>query len=402
MRWKELLLQKKGLVLEETSIYNWHKQIANYKNIDKQMERRFKPLLKHRHTLLSVYKSIDSKYKNLSREADRVFYDNYHEFMKRLYNLIENIKEEKDVLKIEEYQRSLFERITSFEEHSRKNVTVLKEYLEKKIIEIKEILKLLEDDLVDIAKAIEEYKISEIVKVKEQAHNILKIKDNIAKLERDKKELFAEISSLEEKKRNAMARIEHNKERIKNKTLLTIVDDVMKIEQEKTELIAKYRKLAFDIKRFFVKNVLKVSVDVRDKLSLLSRTAEDMLKSRAEELLALFENCKKQISDSIKPESKEIVKDIADIEKNILTDSKKINELEIALKNLKKEIIKDVNALNIYEQSQIIKTIEEGLQDIRLKIESIDNEIKGYKLHEMKEKLQKLVEQFGAVISWKE
>ena len=351
---------KKKPTLSQEQKQEWPKIIANYYAFEEKKASLEKKLNAHLQSLQQQTEQL-LKPETIAKIPERA-QDISEQHAKRIYE--ESLKLQKEGMQnlflLQDDIEKTLDELAGFTQKTNKNFSALKEYLQEELQLIKQTVQLSEDLLIKTAEQLEEGHYANILrlqKVLEEQENINTKKE---KYEKTINKYLTEKRHIEQKEQKHLVRIEEQKNLVRDEQAIIALSEVKEIEEENAAIAQKYSRLIFDTKHYILKNLLTINESLKQLFETIHKDPLYALEKHQETIIQEFKQLAQTLSSLEAQDNKNVISRLEEATKEVNEDLQTIQENTPRLHSIKKTIMNDIAAINIYEQEQfLIKTQEE-------------------------------------------
>ncbi len=383
------------LILSESEKHKWPQQIIEYNDLEKKHARFIKDfqkkldvLEKNAQNLLDENKlsEIPERAQNLSEQHAKTI----NEQVKKIVQITFT-----DVLSFQEETENSLEVMGKFREHTNKNISALKEFYETELRELSQAVQEVEDFLIKNSESLDS-ELSKILAVQEAIENFDEEKTKQLKYEKTLNSYLEKRDAVHQKKQKHLKRIEEQKPLVRKTASFEALEKLKTVEEEIHAILNKYSRLIFDTKHYFIKNNITLSQDTKELFSLLRKDPKGILLRDHKKLKEEFKELHEAITQL--ENNEKILSRVEEAAKKISEDVRKIESDEPQLHELKKQIMQDIAALNIYEQEQFLLRNKQEEAEIKERIEVISETLDELRVEQYQQELEEEVKRLDAII----
>lgn len=397
-------LEKVGLkkptpiVLSESTRKDWPSQLIEHHGLHKKHARFTKDLHKKIETLKSRAKELQDK-KKLEQVPERAQHLS-EQHAKTINDHAEKLTEAitfSDVLSFQEELEKALEKVGKFREHTGKNASALREYYEEELKGLATAVQELEDYLIQNGESLDT-QLTQILNIKNRIRKLEEEKTKQRKYEKTLNSYLEKRDTNEQNQQKHLKRIEEQKQLVRENSSLEALERIKEIENEIHDILSKYSRLIFDTKHYLLKNNLTPTQESREIFSQLKKDPKGIIRRDHKKLKQEFKELHETITQLEKDDNKNVTERLEKATKEISEDARKIESDEPQLHELKKQVMHDIAALNIYEQEQFLLRNAQEEAEIKERIEVISETLDELRVEQYQEELENTIKELGAIV----
>ena len=361
---------KKKPVLNTEEKNTWPTTIAQYQGLDKELEKLKKTYEQQLQALEAQAEQL-LKPETIALIPERA-QDISEQHAKRIYEEAQKLQGQEHFTKIfclqEDIEQAL-DHIAGFKQRTNKNFSALKEYLGEQLRQVRQTSQELEDLLIKKAETIEQAGFDDLLRLK----NVIKAQqDNQTKKDKYEKTINKYLTQkrhVEEKEQKHHARIQEQKNLLRDEKALDALKEVKALEEENAAIAQKYSRLVFDTKHYILKNLLTINDSLQQLFETIQKDPLYALNKHQETLQTEFKQLSQTLAQLEEEDTKDVTTRLEQASKQVNIDLQTTQENTPRLHKLKKVIMHDIAAINIYEQEQFLLKAQEEKAKIQEKID---------------------------------
>lgn len=393
--------KKRGpLILNESDYQNWATQFIEYNEIPRTISRVLKDVENAREEILRAADAFENEtfLENVPERAKNITEQHARYISEKARVLTDEIVITTDPLKVQDQLDISIERIQNFRDDTTKNESALREFLETELKTLAITIQELEDLLIRTGSSLDEQGYSTILQIAELSKKFSDERNKKRKYERTLNKYLEERNENEEKKEKHERRINEQQKMVRDATAVEALSKIKEIEEANLNLRDRYERLVFDTRHYLLKHALTMNSETKELFARLKKDPENVIAQEHETLKKEF----KELHESIKGLDKEDKKDVKGrldaAAQSVTQDAKKIKSDAPVLHELKKQVMHDIAALNIYEQEQFLFRNKQAAAEIREKIDFIGEELESIEEEDYHAELERLAKNLSAII----
>jgi hypothetical protein len=390
----------KELVLDGQAPTQWPQQLLEYRGIDEEFKTFTNRLNKHlEETRRSLLKFTNEDV--LASVPDRARTMNAlhgNEYVSQVNKLLATVQFN-DLFAFEKQQDVYFEANSAFKGSSSKNANVLKEFLHDELKVTQTHLQQIEDLIINFTKTLEEKGFPQIRKIQDINIKLQKMTELQEKYQKLLTSLEADKKRTVEKRMKLEEDIKLQHALVRNEESLAALDKIRKIDEELFKIAAQYASLCQDILAIYKKNSeLECAPPVKKLLEALPKDPLAFISTNAETVKQTFDAILAQFEEERPGNVKSVVERLSRLSQAVEQDARKIQTSAPDERALKKEMMKDIAALNIYDKTQFLMRAQAEEDAITHKLSYLQAEMDPNKKIELQREIRDIARSFGALI----
>jgi len=308
-----------------------------------------------------------------------------------------------DLWHFEAEQSVFFEAMSGHKDLVAKNISVLKEFMSDELKSTQQQLQELEDLVINCSKQLDEKKFPVARKVKELIERLSQIDGKREKYQKLLTSLEQDLKRTKEKYQDIEQAINDQIGLIRNQESLQALDRLGKIETELHSIHTKYTNVANDIKLLCKKNPsLRLDNTARLTIEELHKQASHFLMAHPDEIATSFATIIEQLEEERVNGAKQIIEQLAVLGPAAAADARTLQTATPDLRQLKRSVIKDVAALQVYDKRQFLLRAKTEQESIEGKIAFLTKELDPSKKTEIERELKDTASQIGVTVQLQE
>jgi hypothetical protein len=394
----------KELVLDDNAPVHWPQKLLEHRNLDDE----FKAFVNHLNKLTEETRRSLQKFTNedvLASIPDRARTMNAlhgNEYVSQVNKLLATIQFS-DIFTFEKQQDSYFEANSAFKSSSTKHANVLKEFLHDELKTTQTHLQQIEDTIINFTKVLEEKGFPQIKKIQEINLRLQKMTELQDKYQKLLESLEIDRKRTNEKRVKIEEDIKEQQTLVRNEESLHALEKIRKIDEELFKIAAQYASLCEDVLAIYKKNSsLELQVPVKKMLEVLPKDPLAFINTNAEVIKQTFEGIVTQFEEERPGNVKSVVERLSRLSQTVEQDARKIQTAAPDQRALKKEMMKDIAALNIYDKMQFLLRAQAEEDNIVRKLNYLQAEMDPKKKIELQREMRDIAHSFGALIKSEE
>jgi len=390
--------KKKPLILDEQTREKWATQIAEHRELNKKLAQ-FRKELRHKQELVkTAVHALRKGNKKVPERAQHLTEQHAKTLTELTEQTVDEITFDNNILTFQDNLDAAITALEYFKEHSTKNISALKEYYADQLTELTGALHQLEDLLIKTGSNFDEKNLQTILQIQELTQKLAAELAKKGKYERTLSKYVADQERNTDKQHKHEKRIKEQKALVRKENALSALKKVKEIETADHERKAKYERLVFDTKHYILKHGLTLNETSKDLFTQLKRNPDGTLKNKHGVLKEEFKELHDALANLEKEDKKDVVTRLKTAAKEITNDAQKLVNNEKILHDLKKQVLNDIAALNIYEQEQFLLRARQEAAENSEKLQVLNEALDELQDEALKEELTHLTKQFGAII----
>lgn len=202
-----------------------------------------------------------------------------------------------------------------------------------------------------------------------------------------------------EKRTKIEADIQTQQALIRNTEALVALQRAEKIEQDLHIIAAKYVSVCDDVRNVFKNNPkIKVQPNIKRVYDELPKDPFQFLATEYEEIKDAFEDAITILEEEKPGNVKNLITRLSSLSRDATQQGRKVATMLPDSRALKRDIVKDIAALQVYDKQQFLMRAQTEQESIQTKIEFLNNELDPNKLAAMQQELSALARELGAEI----
>ena len=393
----------KELLLSEESMQEWPQLIAEHLELQVEITKFLRALEKAEEECKTANRRLvdEGSFPSIPERAQPVTKEHAKALNESVEKLLGKLTFTADPFALPHQMDLALEELNKPKDATRKSNAALKEYLADETAAIADALQKVEDLIIATGSTLEKKEFGALQKLKEQIENLAHERERKTTYEKTLNTYLAERDEIAKKIEKGNHRLEEQRTRVRSEESVAALERVVASEQRIVEIVQFSEQLAFDARHLLFKQHLPLTKELEQFFTKMKRDAHatlakepGALKGFFEKLTALFAS--KQIEDK-----KDVVARLAEGIGRVEKDAETLAQLETELHGLKKQIMKDVAALNIYDQRQHLGREEREAAAVARKIDVVSDELAAIDPQRLQNEIELLAKKFGAVIKHK-
>jgi hypothetical protein len=390
--------KKKTLVLDESARNKWAQQLAEHKELTKDLAQFRKELRQRQTAVKSAVSALRKEKSTVPERARHITQQHAATIDELMEQTLKEITFDNDIIAFQTHLDVALKALEYYKEHSTKNISALREFYADQLMTLAESLQQLEDLLIKTAAAFDEKDYQSILQVDELTKKLAGELSKKDKYERTLQKYAADQEKNTDKQQKHKKRIEEQTSLVREKNALSALGKIKEIETKDHERKARYERLVFDTKHYILKNELTLNDASKELFTALKKNPESTIKNQHEALKNEFKELQEALGNLEKDDKKDVASRLKKAARDITNDAQKLVNNEKTLHDLKKQVIHDMAALNIYEQEQFLLRTKQEAAENSEKLHVLNEALDELQDESLKEELLHLTKQFGAVI----
>lgn len=385
--------KSKRLILDINRQDNWPAQIIEHKELGREIAAFLRDLENHKEELRRAISNFE-KQDHVPQEILHLTTQHAKILNEKTKRLLEQFTFTTDPFTYgADIERSM-NAITEYKEGNLKHYSALKEHFEKEVKYLVESIQDLEDRLINLGGVLDQNHYEAIMTIREMNKNVRDLLATKRRYEKTLNKYLSDKAVIEAKQEKHRQKIKIQLPNIRTEEALTALKRIKEIDSEKSGIVGNYERLIFDTKHFLIKNNLKLSHTTKELFEKLKKDPVIIIQKLSESLKNEFNELYATLVNMETHDSKNVIGRLKDASENIFNDALKLDGFNKELPELKKIILSDIGALNVYEQEQFIARLNRELSDVQEKINFISEELESLDCQNMKEEITSLAKTF--------
>lgn len=390
--------KKKPLILDETTRHKWAYQIAEHKDLTKKLAIFRKELRQQQTTVRSAAAALRKAKTDVPERAQHMTEQHATTIAELLEQTLDEFSFDSDVIAFQKHMDAALKALDYYKEHSTKNISALKEYYAEQLTTLANALQKLEDLLINTASSFDDRDYQTILNIHDLAQKLTEELTKKYKYERTLEKYAAEQDRNTDKQEKHRRRIEEQKVMVREKNALSALEKVKQLEHDDHDRKARYERLVFDTKHYILKNGMTLNETSKELFTALKKSPDTALKNQHEALKEEFTELADALSELEREDKKDVISRLKKAAKDVTNDAQKLVNNEKVLHDLKKQVMNDIAALNIYEQEQFLLRAKQEAAEHSEKLLVLNEALDEVQDVKLKQELHALTKQFGASI----
>ena len=397
---KRNLKQNKSLILD-VDISRWPEQLVSQFGIDEEFKRFQEQIEQLKPDITASLKAFTNE-DILAAIPDRARTMNAlhgKEYMNQVQRLLQ-IATFNNLFEFEQQQTAFFEHNNNFKDLTAKNISALKEFMHDEQKTTQTLLQQLEDVIITTAKSFEEKRFPEVRRLRDLYRKRKELIERTDKYQQLCTSLENDLNKTQGKKNKLIDEIKTQQALIRNENALHALEKLAKLEDEMHVLLAQYRVLAEEVKSFYKKHSdLSFAPKTKYVFDELTKDAASFIPTNAEKIKESFDAVVSQFEDEQLNNVRRLLERLAKLSKSVEQDARVVETSGPDQRALKKEMMRDIAALQVYDKQQFLRRAQTEEEQINKKIGFLQEELDPKRLAEMQEEMKNIARSFGATLS---
>ncbi len=280
-----------------------------------------------------------------------------------------------------------------------KNTSALKEFFSDELKITQTGLQELEDAIIKFTTALEQLKFPQVRKAKDMQMRIKQLQEKSDRYRQLLESLNQDLKRTKEKRTKIGADMQVQQALIRNTDALAALQKSEKIEQDLHTIVAKYVSVCDDIRNVVKNNSrIKIQPSIKQVYDELPKDPFQFLATEHEKVKDAFEDAICMLEEEKPGNVKNLITRLSALSRDAQAQGRKIATMLPDQRALKRDIVKDIAALQVYDKQQFFMRAQTEEEIIQNKIEFLNNELDPNKLAAMQQELNALVRELGARI----
>jgi len=392
--------QSRQLVLDEAAPSQWPQQLTQHLGLDSE----YKAFID---TVAGLHKGVDDSLKRFTDEdilaaiPDRSRTMNAlhgNEYATQVRKLLKTV-EFTTLFDFEKQQEAYFEANSGFKDQTAKNVSVLREFMSDELKATQGLLQELEDAIINFTKSLEDRRFSQVRKVKELQAKLQQLVERAEKYQKLLASLQVDLKRTQDKRLKLETEIKTQAGLVRNDSALQAFEKLKKIEEDLHKTAALYVSVSQDLKNVYKRYpALKPTPQIRHVAEELIKDPLVFLSQNAEPVTKAFEEAVSMLEDEQPGNVRSLIERLSRLGSAAESDGRKMATAQPDQRAYKREIMKDIAALNIYDQQQFLLRAQVEEEAVATKISYLNAELDPNKRLAMEREMKDAAKSLGAVI----
>lgn len=391
---------EKHLELDLAALDTWASALVHHQGIDKEYAAFIESIEREKTALENAIKPFtdESTLTAVPERARTMSALHGHELASQTRKLIATAMfDENDIFGFEKAQDAYFEANSRYKDLTSKNAAALHEFFNDELKAVQEILKRIEDAIINFSGDLEQRKYPQIRKAKDFAQRIGQTRERSERYQELLKSLEQDAARTKEKRLKLEEDIRGQISLIRNEQALTALQRAEKIEQELHEIAARYASMGDDLRNTYKRlPAMRPSPALKHIIDELPKDPLGCLAQEHERITAAFEEAVTQLEDESPGNTKNIITRLTKLAKEAESTARKVSTTLPDQRALKRDIMKDIAALQAYDKQQFAMRAKTEEEAIATKVQYLKAELDPAKLDAMLVELKALVQDLGA------
>jgi ribosomal protein L17 len=322
-----------------------------------------------------------------------------NEYAQQVHKLLKSVQFT-DLFSFEKQQDKFFETTSGFKDQTAKNTSVLKEFLHDELKETQSLLQKLEDRVIAFAKILEEKKFPLVRKVHELCGKLLQSGERTDKYEKLLASLQSDLKRTQDKRAKLEEDMAAQQALVRNEESLQALEKMKHIEEELHRLAVQYVSVCTDARNVYKKKPdMELAPNIKHVLDEIPKDPMLFLPPNTEKVKKAFEDIVTQFEEEQPGNVRGIIERLTRLAGSAEQDGRKISTAAPDQRALKKEIMRDIAALNMYDKRQFLMRAQSEEDAITTKITYLTAELDPNKRLTLERELKDAAKALGAQIN---
>jgi len=304
-----------------------------------------------------------------------------------------------DIFTFEDDQFGFHQALDEFRNQTGKNTAALKEFMKKEVETVEHALKKIEDATVRFLQQREDAQFADIERVHVAQEKLNKLDDQQEKYHELKTRLEQQLSAVEQKQQKLTDKINEQRKLIRNPAALQALDDLTKLEKELDEITRMHEHAASDALAYYKKHhELSIPSETHGVLQDLPKHPSSFVAEHPSEIMNAFA----LIADHLEQEGRgnlgNLIQRLKEQSQRAVQDANRAEEILPKQRKRKQEIMRDVAAINIYDQQQFLTRAVREQKELQAKIAFVEEQLHTTGKFELEREIKDAARSFGATI----
>ena len=393
---------EKHLELDMAALDTWAVALAHHQGIDKAYADFIESVEREKAVLENALKPFtdENTLTAIPERARTMSALHGHELASQTRKLIATTAfDENDIFGFEKLQDAYFEANSKYKDLTSKNAAALREFFNDELKTVQEILQRIEDAIINFSGNLEQRKYPQIRKAKDLAQRIGQTRERSERYRELLKSLEQDAAHTKEKRLKLEEDIRGQVALIRNEQALTALQRAEKIEQELHEIAARYASIGDDLRNTYKRlPAMRPSPALKHIIDELPKDPLGTITQEHERVTAAFEEAVIQLEDESPGNTKNIITRLTTLAREAESTARKVSTTLPDQRALKRDIMKDIAALQAYDKQQFAMRAKTEEEAIATKVQYLKAELDPAKMDAILLELKALVRDLGATV----
>jgi hypothetical protein len=299
-----------------------------------------------------------------------------------------------------EQERERFqEALDAFWEGTKKSAAALGEFLGKELAASHGLVQQLDDAVLAFLQVMEERGGEALVRLKQAQDELRAFEREQGKYRELMDALGKELEATKAKREKIDAKIREQRTLIRNPQALEALDRLANVEAELDKIAAPFESACADLKRLYAKHPqLAAGNDMQRMVNELPRSPVRFIAENAALAQSVCEAAAAQIEDESLGRTGNLASRLRACGQSVAKDAVRIGELVPEQQRLRKDVIRDIAALNIYDQQQFLLRAGREEAEATAKLTYVREQLEGARKVALEREMQDAALALGASV----
>ncbi len=388
-----------GLTLHLDDEDQWVVQMLASSGLDDAFKEFLAEVAGAKAQALNAARSLGPHLEQVPERARPVSAAHAHELTQQVDKLLDEITFS-DLFTYDEDQVRVREKIDTFRAQTGKNVSALKEFMSEQVLELQQALKDIDDAMVGFLQLLEEKHFDQIERVRDGVENLKQIDERKEKYRKYLGTITEQLQKNKQKQERFKNKMREQRELIRNPKALQALDDLTRLEERLDSLVHQHEEAASDALSYYKKHPeLSIPREAHEVLQDLSKYGSSYLAGNPEKITKAFES----VADHLEQEGRGNLGNLVDrlraVSQSARQDAAVAEGILPQQRNLKQEIMRDIAAINIYDQQQFLLRAVREERELQAKQRFVQERLKDSDRVAIDREIRDAAIAFGAAVS---
>ncbi len=388
------------LVLDATATRQWPQQLVEHQGLDAEFRRFAEDIEETKASVIKTARQLTDE-DVLAAIPDRARTMNAlhgKEYSSRITKLMQHASFT-DIFSFDKQQDVYFEAVNEFKDQTSKHTSVLKEFMHDELKAIQALLQQLEDKVINFTKTLEERQFPVIRRINDAVIKLDQLEARQEKCHRLLTSLEQDLKRTQEKRQKIEDGIKEQLAFVRNEQSLASLDRLQALEQELHDMAEQYRQLSQEVHTVYRKNpTLELTSEVKLVVGELGKDTLQFISGNAEQIKRAFEAVVVQFEEERPANIRTLVERLTRLAGSVEQDCRKAQTSAPDQRSLKKEMMKDIAALQVYDKRQFLMRAQAEEDAIKRKVEYLQAEVDPNKQTVLEREIKDAAKSMGALI----